>query len=150
LADDTTLILESGESICKDLLHNFELIAKLKTNMEKRQAFMIGKHMKLFKNDYNLNWTDGPIHILRLQICKTEVESIKFNFEIRIRKIRTIFNMWKQRHLSLKGKGTVINSPTASILVYSCNALDTPENIIKVTGVLKLIYMTSKIKSLKD
>ena len=41
--------------------------------------------------------------------------------------------MWKQRHLSLKGKGTVINSPTASILVYSCNALDTPENIIKET-----------------
>ena len=100
---------------------------------------MIGKYMKLLKNDYNLNSTDGPIHILGLHICKTEVESIKYNFEIRIRKIRTIFNMWKQRHLSLKGKGTVINSPTASILVYSCNALDTPENIIKVTGVLKLI-----------
>ena len=37
LADDTTLLLESGESVkyVKDLLHNFELIAGLKTKMEK-------------------------------------------------------------------------------------------------------------------
>ena len=42
---------------------------------------MIGKHIKHFENDYNLNWTDGPIHILGLHICKTEVESIKNNFE---------------------------------------------------------------------
>ena len=66
MADDTTLILESGESIkfVKDLLHNFELIAGLKANTDNTQAFMIGKHMERFKNDYNLNWTDGPIHIL--------------------------------------------------------------------------------------
>jgi len=48
--------------------------------MEKTQAFMTGKDMKRFKNDYNLNWTDESIHILGLYVCKTEVESIKNNF----------------------------------------------------------------------
>ena len=175
LAGDTTLILESGESIkcVKDLLHIFELIARLETNMEKTQACMIGKHMKCFKNNYNLNWTDGSIYILGLHICKIEVENIKYNFKPRIKMIRAIFNMWKQRNLYLKGKVIVINSLAASLLVYPCTALDTPENIIKEIfceflwngkvnkiarhimikqieqGGLKLIDMTSKIKSLK-
>ena len=69
--------------------------------------------MEHFNNDYYLNWTDGPIHILGLHICKTEVESIKYNFEPRMKTIRTIFNMWKQRNLFLKGK----------ITVYPCSAL---------------------------
>ena len=75
LADDTTLILESCESIkyVKELLHKFELIAGLKTNMEKTQAFMIGKHMKRFKNEYNLSWNNGPIHILGLHIYENEI-----------------------------------------------------------------------------
>ena len=75
LADDTTLKLESCESLkyVKDLFDNFELIAWAKTNMEKIQAFMIDKHMKRFKNDYNLNRIDGPIHIRNLHICKTEI-----------------------------------------------------------------------------
>ena len=84
--------------------------------------------------------------------------------------------MWKQINLSLKGKVTVINSLAASLLVYPQTALDTPENIIEATekicceflwngqvnkiarnimikqieqGGLKLIDMTSKIKSPK-
>jgi len=39
--------------------------------------------------------------------------------------------MWKQRHLSLKGKVILINSLAASLLVYPCTALDNPEIIIK-------------------
>jgi len=91
--------------------------------MEKTEAFIVGKHMEHFKNDYNLNWIDGPIHILGMHICKTEVESIKYNFEPRMKTIRTIFNMWKQRNLSLKGKVTVINILAASFIVYQCSAL---------------------------
>ena len=52
--NDTTLILESGESI--------QYI------------------------NYNLNWTEGPIDILGLPICKIEIESIKYNLEPKIKK----------------------------------------------------------------
>ena len=81
-------------------MHNFELITGLKTNMEKTQAFMIGKHMKRFNNVYNLNWTDVSIHILGLYVCKTEVESIKYNFEPRIKKRQFLTCRSKEIYLS--------------------------------------------------
>jgi len=46
--------------------------------------------------------------------------------------------MWKQRNRYFKWKVTVINSIPASILVYLCTALDTPENIIQV--IEKIFY----------
>ena len=177
LADDTTLILESIESIpyIKNTLENFEKISGLKTNIDKTQAFMIGKHMR-FKNDYGLKWNYGPIHILGLHICETERDSIKYNFEPKLKKIQSIFNMWKQRNLSLKGKITIIGSLAASLLVYPCTTLDTPDQIIdevdkmffnflwnsntnKIArntiirtieqGGLKMIDIRSKVKALK-
>jgi hypothetical protein len=131
LADDTTLILENEESILhvKNMLNDFEKISGLKTNMDKTQAFMIGKHMR-FKDDYGLKWNDGPIHILGLYICQTEKESVKYNFEPNITKMKSIFNLWKQRNLSLKGKITIINSLAASLIVYPCSTLITPDTIL--------------------
>ena len=55
-------------------------------------------------------------------VCEIETENIKY---------KTIFNMWKQRHLSLKGKITVINSLAASLLIYPCTTLNTPKTVIK-------------------
>ena len=158
------------------MLHNFELIAGLKTNMEKTQAFMRGKHMKRFNNNYNLNWTYGPIHILGLLICKTEVESIKYNFELRIKMIRTIFNMWKQKIYISQRKGNSDKQPRCTIFsssmycirytrtynkrdrqnVYEFLWNGKVNTIARTTmikqieqGSLKLKDMTSKTKSLK-
>jgi hypothetical protein len=177
LADDTTLILENEESILhvKNMLNDFEKISGLKTNMDKTQAFMIGKHMR-FKDDYGLKWNDGPIHILGLYICQTEKDSVKYNFEPNITKMKSIFNLWKQRNLSLKGKITIINSLAASLIVYPCSTLITPDTILdqidqiffnflwdsncnKISkntiirtidqGGLKMIDIKSKVKALK-
>jgi len=41
--------------------------------------------------------------------------------------------MWQHRNLSLNRMITVINSLSVSLLVYPCDASDTPENRIKVT-----------------
>jgi hypothetical protein len=97
--------------------------------MDKTQAFMIGKHMR-FKDDYGLKWNDGPIHILGLYICQTEKDSVKYNFEPNITKMKSIFNLWKQRNLSLKGKITIINSLAASLIVYPCSTLITLDTIL--------------------
>ena len=136
---------------------------------------MIGKHMR-FKRDSDIHWNEGPIHILGLSICNTEAENIKYNFEPRLKKISTIFNIWRQRNLSLKGKITIINSLAASLLIYPCSTLLTPQVIIKEIdkiffnflwngntnkiakntvirkiddGGLKMIDFESKIKTLK-
>ena len=84
-----------------------------------------------FKRDSDIHWNEGPIHILGLSICNTEAENIKYNFEPRSNKISTIFKIWRQRNLSLKGKITIINSLAASLLIYPCSTLLTPQVIIK-------------------
>ena len=48
-----------------------------------------------FKRDSDIHWNEGPIHILGLSIRNTEAENIKYNFEPRLKKISTIFNISK-------------------------------------------------------
>ena len=98
--------------------------------MEKTQAFIIGKHIK-FKETYNLKWCTGSIKLLGLSICNTEQENYIQNFEPKIKKIKSLFKIWKQRHLSLKGKITIINSLAASMLVYPCTCLQTPDRVLR-------------------
>ena len=177
LADDTTLILQNENSLVKvmELLKNFQPISGLKTNIDKTQAFVIGKHTK-FKNNYNLKWCRGPIKMLGISICDTEKENYIHNFEPKLKKIEAIFRVWKQRKLSLKGKITIINSLAGSLLVYPCTCLQTPPQVIKdiqkafihflwdggsskiarntiikpiEEGGLKMIDLEQKIKSLK-
>jgi hypothetical protein len=178
LADDTTLILESYESVkhVYTLLSNFEIISGLKTNMDKTQAFMIGKHMKRYKNTESIKWKTFPIYTLGIYICSDENESIRYNFAPKIRLIKTMLNLWKQRNLSLKGKITILNSLAASQLVYICTTIETPEIILREVnqiffdflwnskinkiakstiiqniedGGLKMIEIFSKVKALK-
>ena len=139
LADDTTLIIQNEKSITEifNVLHHFESISGLKANIDKTQAFLIGKHTK-FKQHEKIPWNTGPIKILGISICKTEQESYIQNFEPKIKQIKTLFNIWKQRRLSLKGKITIINSLAASLLVYPCTCLRTPERA--VTEVNKLFF----------
>ena len=133
LADDTTLILRDVKSIeyVKQILHNFFLHSGLKTNIDKTQAFILGKHKKRIKDTYGLKWCDGPISMLGLYICENEIDNYNYNFSPRIKKIRNILKMWKQRSLSLKGKMVIINTLVSPILVYPCTALDTPDLAVK-------------------
>jgi hypothetical protein len=178
LPDDITLILESYESVkhVYTLLSNFEIISGLKTNMDKTQAFMIGKHMKRYKNTESIKWKTFPIYTLGIYICSDENESIRYNFAPKIRLIKTMLNLWKQRNLSLKGKITILNSLAASQLVYICTTIETPEIILREVnqiffdflwnskinkiakstiiqniedGGLKMIEIFSKVKALK-
>jgi len=178
LADDTTLIMETYESIkhVRTLLTNYGIISGLKTNMDKTQAFMIGKHMKRYKDTEAIKWSDYPIHTLGIYICKDETDNIKYNFAPKVKLIKTMLNIWKQRNLSLKGKITVLNSLAASQLVYISSTIETPEIILKEIekiffdflwnskvskiakstiiqniedGGLKMIEIFSKVKALK-
>ena len=177
LADDTTIFLNSIESLqpVKDTLREFHICSGLRPNMDKTQAFIIGKHIR-FKNTYNLTWCEGPINTLGVSICQSPEDNYRYNYEPKIKKIKTILSMWKQRRLSLKGKITVLNTLAISILVYPCTNLETPDRVIteidhlffdflwdggnnKIAkntiiqqiekGGLKMIDIESKIKSLK-
>jgi len=177
LADDTTLFIKNHKTIpvIFEFLKKFHNVSGLKTNLDKTQAFLIGKHIR-FKENYNLKWKKGPINILGLSICDNESDNYKYNFQPKIKQIKSLFTIWKQRRLSLKGKITIINSLATSLLIYPCTCLDTPQQamieinklfseflwdstyskISKTTiirdikdGGLKMINFETKIKTLK-
>ena len=142
LADDTSIFIKDHQSlpIILDLLHKFQQVSGLKTNIDKTQAFLIGKHMR-FKDTYNLKWNTGPIKLLGISICNTEQENFTYNFEHKIKQINSLLNIWKQRRLSIKGKITIINSLAASLLVYPCTCLETPEKVVVQTNKLFLDFL---------
>jgi hypothetical protein len=144
--------------------------------MDKTQAFMIGKHMKRYKNTESIKWKTFPIYTLGIYICSDENESIRYNFAPNIKLIKIMLNLWKQRNLSFKGKITILNSLAAFQLVYICTTIETHEiirrevnqiffdflwnskinKIAKSTiiqniedGGLKMIEIFSKVKALK-
>ena len=53
------------------------------------------------------------------------------NIHPRVRKIRNIINMWKERDLSIKGRITLIKSLIASQLTYCAVVIDIPRDILK-------------------
>ena len=142
LADDTTLILKDHQSIPEILkvLKQCHTLSGLHTNIDKTQAFIIGKHIR-FKETYNMKWDTGPIKLLGISICDSENENYNQNFEPKIKQMKSLFNIWKQRRLSLKGKITIINSLAASLLVYPCTCLETPAKVLTQVNKLFLDFL---------
>jgi hypothetical protein len=83
----------------------------------------MGKHIKRFKETYTLEWCKGPINVLGASICETQEENYQYNYVPKIKKIKSMLTIWKQRRFSLKGKITVLNNLAASTLVYPCTNL---------------------------
>jgi len=100
-ADDATLFLNNTESIqhVMDTLEKFHLCSGLRLNMDKTQAFIIGKHIQ-FKNKYNLTWCEGPIKTLGVTICQTPEDNYKYNYEPKIKKIKTVVNVETKKTLT--------------------------------------------------
>jgi len=57
------------------------------------------------------------------------VKNQKYNYEPKIKKIKFMLSIWKQRRLSLKGKITVLNYLPTSILVHPRTILETSDNV---------------------
>ena len=146
-ADDTTLILKDTNSIrpALGILKSFYICSGLKTNIDKTQAFFIGENNKTPEHKHNFKWSKDPIHLLGITLYNNENENYKWNFEDKIKKIRNLLNMWKQRSLSLKGKIVVINSLAASMLVYPCTVIETPARVIK--EVTRFVYGIAKVQT---
>ncbi len=133
LADDTTCFLSDHKSL-EQLLHTFNefsLCAGLKINFDKTNAKYIGSLRDSDYYPHGLSWIKGSIESLGIVYTQTDVDNYMFNFKPRIKTLENTLNVWRQRHLSLKGKVTIINSLALSPLVYVSSVVDTPEKAIK-------------------
>ncbi len=131
LEDDTTLYLSDIKSLTNsiDFITKFGKSCRLKLNKDKTEAFWIGRDLNKKDKPLGLRWTQGLIKCLGIW-CGPSVEgAIQKNFDEKIKKVKTLLNIWSQRRLSLKGKVAVLRSIVLPQVLYVSTTLYIPETV---------------------
>lgn len=133
LADDMSCFLKDIESVRETLLtfYEFEKCSGLKVNVEKTKAKFIGSYRNRTDSPLNLDWSDDNVYTLGVYLTGNEEDHYHLNFRNRILNMKNLLNIWKCRHLSLKGKITVINSLAISPLLYLASIIYVPSQVYK-------------------
>jgi hypothetical protein len=154
-ADDTCLTLTAEAETLSSTLNIFQELKKisgLKLNLEKTEIFRVGSLRNkqiTIDTGQNITWTNGPITYLGIRLQNDVKELIRNNYELSIKKMKTILNIWKSRDLSLYGKITIVKTLAISQLTYLWNVLPNPtQNVIKEieTIIHKFIWSDKKDK----
>ena len=132
LADDLTCILGNVKSVkyILETLDKFRSCAGLSANIEKTQAKYIGSLTKWDYYPHGLSWIKKPLETLGIVLTNSDAQNYSSNFELRIKKLKTLLDIWKQRNLSIKGKITILNNLALSSLIYVSSIIDTPTRAI--------------------
>ena len=115
-ADDTTLILDgSDESLRNSLqsIYSFCKISGLKLNASKTVCLWIGEKRNSTEKccqEYNLQWTNGPVTILGVQVSANLAEIPRLNYDDRILTIKNTLSPWLQRSLTPFGRCLIVKS----------------------------------------
>ncbi len=80
---------------------------------------------------YGLSWIEKPMKVLGIVFTCTHNVNYKYNFECRIKNLKTLLDIWKQRSLSLKGKVAILNTLALPSLIYVSSVKDTPKRAIE-------------------
>ena len=93
-ADDTTLLNSNCKSVNKaiDVLDNFGDISGLKLNPSKTKALWLGSWRQ--DKPFGLHWPEKPIRVLGTFISYNEKENEKYNFTLKLQKLKTILDIW--------------------------------------------------------
>ena len=132
LADDTTLFLKDSNSLQEalNILEHFYRCSGLKLNKDKTEAIKLGiDNPELTK--FGIKWIKGPIKVLGIWIGKNLNELRQINFEEKLKKIRHLVNMWRLRHLIIKGKITLLRSQAMPHILYTASVLFIQDEVAK-------------------
>ena len=136
LADDTTLFLKDVSSLryALEALDNFQKISGLKLNRSKTEVLALGSHDNLKQLKLKIV---GNTCSLGIWYSKSLDDIILNNHLKKLEDIKTLFNTWKRRKLTLYGKATVIKTLAIPKLNHVIANLATPEWFSE--GIQKLI-----------
>ena len=135
-ADDMDVISECDQESFNRILkhiHDFHDSTGFSLSYDKTSIYRVGSAVKSNAKLYSekeLNWTSETINVLGVDIFQTESE-LQQNYESVIVKAKNTLNSWENRHLSLLGKVTVINSLISSLFVYKMYVLPSMRNDLK-------------------
>ena len=128
-ADDSTAILTTDTSI-KLYFHWVKLFARVsgsKVNYDKSKGLFLGKWKSRSDHPFGISWVKS-LKILGYyfgsDVTDDDIWSKTFL------KFDKTLNLWRSRHLSLKGKSTVLNSLGVTKILYYANASLIPKHYV--------------------
>jgi len=150
LADDTTLFLESEESIKIALreVKRFGELAGPKINLTKTTGVWLGPMKNSKKIVEGIAWTSDPIKTLGVYFGHDVKEKLRLNWESRIDKMVQCVEQWKRRKLTLLGRITVVKSLILSKVIYLAQVMECPDEYVKKINkvIFNFIWMGKRDK----
>ena len=156
MADDATLFSIDIASIEKaiEIFNKFHRVSGLKLNLTKTEIIPIGtmaNKVPIIPNTLReIKVKHGAFKGLGVWFTLNKNEQVHKNCDERIKNMRTLLNIWKQRNLSLKGKILIIRTLILPQIQFLFNMIEIPINIIRKIDEMLFEYLwngkTHKIK----
>ena len=148
--DDTMLFNSNCNSINKAIavLDNFGDISGLKLNPSKTKALWLGPWRHRQDKPFGFQWPEKPIRVLGTFISYNEKENEKYNFTLKLQKLKTILDIWNCWSLTLFGRCLIAKSLGISQLIHSVSSLDVPREYLGAvnSAICKFIWKNKKDK----
>lgn len=129
-ADDTAVIVSDNPSIAQVLqvYRKYELASGAKLNLGKCSGLWLGPWVSRVDSPCGLRWSSRSCKSLGIFVGNVDTEHD--NFDQRLVKLNNVFLSWRQRSLSLSGKGFVTNALALSGLLYVAGSIAVPQWVI--------------------
>ncbi|CAC5423418.1 unnamed protein product [Mytilus coruscus] len=130
-ADDTTLSLCNKESI-PEVFKEFDLYSKAtgaKINKQKSEILCVGygELSDVETEQFGLQVCKDAIQLLGVYVGPNKSLCDDMNWKNKIKKVRSLLNMWLQRQLTLQGRVTVVNTLMLSRFWHTLFVTSMPE-----------------------
>ena len=102
----------------------------LKLNTAKTETLWLGNNAARKDTPFGIKWPETPICALGTSFSCNYKLSEWENFTPKVSKLRTLFNIWSQRDLSVYGKITITKTLGLSKLLSSSASICTPVHVI--------------------
>ena len=153
-ADDTTTLCKDELSLGKllDLLDIYGDCSGLNLNTAKTGALWLGKNAARKDTPFGIKWPETPICALGTSFSYNDKLCEWENFTPKINKIKTLFNVWSQRDLSVYGRITIAKTLGLSKLLFSSACICTPAHVIDKVNrlIVNFVWRRKKPKIKSD
>ena len=128
-ADDTTGILKDEKSAKLFLqeVETFGAYSGLRLNKDKTEGFKLGPNRNNNSKPFGITWPTRPIRLLGIFFSYDTEDCNKYNFEDKIKQVKSVINLWKMRDLTKMGKIQIIKTYIVSKFVYTCSVIHMPQ-----------------------
>ena len=146
-ADDASYFVRNKKSaeVLLATIAKFSKISGLEVNLSKSECLIMSFEVNL--NQYSGMFLGIPIveniKILGHFYGKSELTCNYQNFYSKLEKIKRVFNIWKQRNLTIFGKNVLINSLATSLFLFNCQIETPPAEFIKLVEQIQKDFLWS-------